>query len=434
MNNIFDHIIDLDHNATTKPYSNVIREVCDCLTRYYGNPSSTSCPLGIVAHEKMENCRNTMGHLLGIKDPSKQLIFTSCATESNNLILRGRIANIKTNSFKPHVITTNFEHPSIKVTLDDLSERGDCDVTQLEVSKPYGLIDLNELKNAIKPNRTVLVAIILANNEIGVIQKSKQISNILRQFENIHIHYDCTQLVGRYKLNLEDMIMDSASFSAHKFNGPKGVGGLYIRDTSLIAATNTGGLQEQSMRSGTENVAGIAGMTIALKESLENIGQKIKDTEAKRNYLQNAFLESFPHHCKINGIPPPNDDDDRPEFCKRLFNTLSVSFDFIDNKRVVRQLRDKGICCNIGSACSKQKGSKTLKAIGLSEIEQQGTLRISLGFETTQKEIEKAFQIFYDILNQELNNHKLIQDMQQLQISYKNSKTRRIKKNKRKKT
>lgn len=389
-------VIYLDNNATTRPYPLVISEISKLLTTFYGNPSSSSCPLGRAAHERLEHYRNTIGHLLGIRDPSRQLIFTSCATESNNIVIRGRIAKFKDTV--PHVVTTNIEHPSIKITLDDLERRECCTVTALEVTKPHGLIVVEDLVRAVKKGKTVLLTVILANNETGQIQRSKSILHAISKLDGsvrrlVHVHYDLTQMVGRYRLDFEKMGMDSASFSSHKFHGTKGVGGLYLKDPSSVDSVVTGGLQEHNLRAGTENIAGIGGMAVALRVSMSDIERKIEKTFEKRNFLQRALQKAFPGRVVVNGLPPEDRSDTAPEYYKRLYNTLSVSFNGVDNKALVAKLSKRGLCVNVGSACSKMKGSKTLKAIGLTEEQQRGTLRISLSHQTTQAEVEKAFRI-----------------------------------------
>ena len=401
--------IYLDYNATSKPYECVIDVVSDVLRNFYGNPSSKSCLLGIRARDKLESCRQTICRLLNIPRPKSQLIFTSCATESNNFILRGVVSHRRAEIDLPHVISTNFEHPSIKSTLDDMAAHDLCSVTLFKVEETSGLIDIPKLKKAIIPGKTVLVAIILANNEIGVVQQDKEIVEAIKSVDKkIHVHFDLTQMVGRYDLDFVKMGMDSASFSGHKFGAMPGTGGVYVKERDKIDSFLTGGLQEGSKRAGTENIAGIAAMATALAYSMEHLETNRKKVESNRNYLQNQFVKAFPNNskfkCTINGLPPPsrNMDDTRPAYCKRLYNTLSITFDFIDNHRVLKKLCQKGICVNIGPACSKETGSKSLRAIGLTSKQESGTLRISLGPEIEREDVERAFEIIRQVVLEEI--------------------------------
>ena len=405
-------LIYLDYNATSKPYECVIDEVCDVLRYFYGNPSSKSCLLGINACKKLQECRQLLGQLLNIPHPTSQLIFTSCATESNNFICRGVVSHRHRDPRAPvqmpHVISTNFEHPSIKSTLDDIVSHNLCTVTSLKVEEQTGLIDLVKLKKAIIPHRTVLVAIILANNEIGVVQRDREIVDAIKSVDKkIHVHFDLTQMVGRYDLDFVKMGMDSASFSGHKFGGIKGTGAAYVKDRCKIDPFLTGGLQEGSKRAGTENLAGIAAMSTALEYSMTHLESIRLKVEANRDHLQQLFLDAFPD-CIVNGLPPSPaiSHDTRPTYRKRLYNTLSVTFKAIDNIRVLRKLCEQGVCVNVGPACSKQTGAKSLRAIGLTPQQESGTLRISLGPEITRSDTTRAFRIIRDIIKEESINKK----------------------------
>ena len=405
-------IIYLDYNATSKPYECVIEVVCDVLRNFYGNPSSKSCLLGIHARETLENCRQQICQLLHIPHPMSQLIFTSCATESNNFILRGVVSHRRKQIDLPHVISTNFEHPSIKSTLDDMVAHDLCSVTLFKVKETSGVIDIAKLKRAIVPNKTVLVAIILANNEIGVVQQDREIVDAVKSVDKkVHIHFDLTQMVGRYDLDFVKMGMDSASFSGHKFGALPGIGGAYVKDRNKIDSFLTGGLQEGCKRAGTENIAGIAAMATALSHSMDHLETNRKKIEGNRDHLQTLFVKAFPKHskhkCTINGLPPQSTSDKRPTYRKRLYNTLSITFDFIDNQRVLRKLCQKGVCVNVGPACSKQTGAKSLRAIGLTPQQESGTLRISLGPEISRSDINRAFEIIREIIEQEIPSNQL---------------------------
>lgn len=398
-----NNAIYLDYNATTRPSPKVVARVAQVSSIEYGNPSSSHC-LGRRARQLLDKCRASIGKQLGIPNPHKQLVFTSGATESNNIALRGRIAHCSLKKHKPHVICTNMEHASVHVTLLDMQRHGLINLTMIPVDKD-GLIRIDALRKAIRPD-TVLVAIILANNEIGTIQDSQAIMKVCRNHPGLHVHLDVTQMVGRYPLDLNKLGADTASFSAHKFCGPRGVGGLFLKTPTSIDTIMTGGLQENDLRAGTENLAGIAGMEVALKESLHRIRDKIVSTEKKRDYLQKLFVDSFKGGVVINGLAHKAG---HPSWCHRLYNTLSVSLPFCDSRTVIQELRDKGVCMSVGSACSKQGGSKVLQAIGLSEALQRGTFRISLGHDTTTRELQRAFQVIYNVLRKQAHQKRVAQ-------------------------
>lgn len=386
-------IIYLDNAATTRESPQSIQTVAKVSNTDYGNPSSSHL-LGRRARALLEKYRSSIAKCLGITHPSTQLIFTSGATESNNLALRGRVAHCKTKAkSKPHVICTNVEHASVHVTLHDMKQHGLIDLTELPVDK-HGVLGTALLAKAIRPN-TVLVAVILANNEIGTIQDYRAIVNTCRRHPNVHIHLDATQMVGRYLLNFHRMGADSISFSGHKFCGPRGIGGLYLRDPSSVDTVVTGGSQEHNLRAGTENVAAIAGMSVALSQSLAGIEKKMERVQQMRDDLQRKFERAFPGQVVVNGLRVRGGN---PSWATRLYNILSLSFPFANGNDVVERLRDQGVCISVGSACSKKSGSKVLKAIGLSDALQQGTLRISLGHDTTPLEIDQAFDRIRSVL------------------------------------
>lgn len=387
-------VIYLDNNATTKPFSKVVQLVSSLSSTQFGNPSSSHM-LGSSAHKHLDTYRKEIGAHLGIADPSHQLVFTSGATESNNIALRGRVART-INKKKPHVICSSIEHASVYVTLHDMADHGLCSLTLVAVDR-FGLVDLAALDKAIRPGETVMVAIILGHNVIGTIQDSKSIMRICRKYKGVHVHLDVTQMVGRYPLNFAEIGMDSASFSAHKFHGPRGVGALHLKNPDSIDTVMTGGLQENNMRAGTENLPGIGGMALALRESLVNINDKMARVERMRDDLQAMLVAAFKDKkIIVNGIPPPI--KGRPSFCRRLYNTLSISCPFCDSRTVVNELKRRAVCMGVGSACSKSNGSKTLAAIGLSEAQQKGTFRISLSCQTTLRECRDAFNVIHQLL------------------------------------
>lgn len=395
----------LDANATEPEHEKVIKLKSNLSRTCFGNPSSSHV-VGQKAFKQLSTDRAHIAKYLNC-DP-EQIIFTGGATESNNLVARGRVAHEATSG-KKHIISSNIEHASVHRTLQDMVKHNLCDLTQVSVDE-RGLLDLKELAREIRPRKTILITLIIGNNEIGTIQKTKQIMKVCKEKGDIFVHFDLTQMVGRYPLDFKNMGMDSASFSAHKFGGPKGIGVLYLKKKNTIDTVVTGGGQEGDLRAGTQNVPSIAGMAEALRISLcrdkanwESLHlQKILKIEQLRDRIQNQIsnASSLKGLIVINGLPDPN--DTRPTYCKRLYNTLSFSQDFVDSEKIIEQLKREGVCVSVGSACNKSNGSKTLNAIHLSPELQKGTFRISLSHETTKNDIDRAAKIIINILEKEL--------------------------------
>lgn len=380
-------VVYLDNNATTKPCVEAVNAAVQVATDVYGNPSSSHQP-GKRANLVLERSRDLIGHLLGIQNPSQQLFFTSGATESNNIVIRGRVAHT-TPQKKCHVVTTNVEHASVYVTLKDMEKHGVCKLTIVKVDKE-GFVRAKDIEKAIKPGETTLVTVIVGHNEIGTIQNTRQIVNVCRKHKGVHCHFDLTQMVGRYPLNFSKMGMDSASFSGHKFHGLRGVGGLYLLDKTSIETVITGGVQENNVRAGTENLAGVVSTAVALQECSNNLVAKMRSTKAKRDWIQNKLLRYFPGEVKVNG----------PKNVQRLYNTLSISQSRVKGKDLLQSLSDLGVCVSVGSACSKSAGSKTLQALHLPKHLQEGTLRVSLSHYTTWEDCEKAVGAIVNCLEQ----------------------------------
>lgn len=361
-----------DNNATTP----VLPEVADAVYKalsMYGNPSSSYAP-GRKARRAIDKARSSMNRNLGI-GPGGALLFTSSATEANNICLRGYAA--KHNN--PHIITTVIEHAAVFETVKDLERLNLCTATYLSVDTD-GHISIKELKRVLKQhhqNGKVLVAVITANNEIGTIQDMKKIATICSRYPHVHLHADVTQQVGKYRVHLGNMQVDSACFSGHKFFAPKGIGGLYLRDPESVHPVVTGGMQEMNMRAGTENVAFIVGMDLALQLSMKYISEGgMKRVKALRDFIQASLVENIPN-ARIN-----------VQGSRRLYNTLSISVPSCNSRNIVAELDKYGVYLNVGSACSKGKRSRVLEAIRLQESYEQGTFRISLSFLTTRKECE----------------------------------------------
>lgn len=362
--------IFFDNNSTTVPYPRVVSVVRRCMTSLYANPF-TPYAMGKRVGNAVEESRARIKKLLGVcRDEA--LLFTSCATESNNIVIRGRVAVFRKT---PHVITTNTEHSSVYQTCRQLAGEGRCTLSIVPTDR-CGLVDLGVLGEEVRRHgkRLALVCVILANNETGVVQ---DVGAVRKACGRHFLHVDATQCVGKMPVSFSSLGVDSASFGAHKFHGPR-VGGLYLRDPKSIRnACCTGGRSEEGLRSGTPNTAYILGMEQALAIGLRDLEKKIKHTRNLRDYLQSALL-SVPG-TRVNAIEAP----------ERLCNTLSVVLPIQgQSQQLVRFLDKHDICVGVGSACNRSSRSRALAALGLTPLEQNSTLRISLTHANTRRECD----------------------------------------------
>ena len=316
---------------------------------------------------------------------AKEIYFTSCGSESDNLALKGIAYQNRDRG--NHIITTKIEHPAILNTCHTLERQG-FEVTYLNVDKK-GFISLYELENAIKEN-TILISVMFANNEIGTIQPISEIGQIARK-HNIIFHTDAVQAIGNIEIDVENMNIDLVSMSAHKFYGPKGIGALYVREGIEFEKIQDGGHQERAKRAGTENVAGIVGLGEAIYLSYKNLKDYNDKLIILRDYLISNIEEKIPK-VKLNG--------DR---IKRLPGNVNISFEDVKGEELLFKLDEKGICTSSGSACSSGKSSPShvLMAIGSTSDMASGTLRITLGIESNKEDvdflIENLVQIVSDL-------------------------------------
>lgn len=303
---------------------------------------------------------------------SKEIYFTACGSESDNLVLKGvAYANSKKGN---HIITTKIEHPAILESCKTLEKQG-YKVTYLNVDKD-GMISLEELENAINEN-TILISVMFANNEIGTIEPIEEIGKIAKK-HGVLFHTDSVQAVGNVAIDVQKLNIDLLSMSAHKFYGPKGVGALYVREGVEFDRLQDGGHQEKNKRAGTENVAGIVGIGKAIEianQNLEEYNNKLKEL---RDYYISQVEEKIPD-VKLNG-----------HRSKRLPGNANISFKSIIGEDLLLKLDEQGICASTGSACSSgsTKPSHVLLAIGLEKEFAQGSLRITLGEENTKGDID----------------------------------------------
>jgi cysteine desulfurase len=371
----------LDYNATTPVDSRVLEAMIPYMKEEFGNPSSIHS-FGRAGKAALDDSRERVAELLGAR--SKEIIFTSGGSESNNFAIKGVALGLREKG--NHLITTQVEHASVLETFRFLESQG-FRVTYLGVDK-YGLIDLEELKRTITYD-TILVSVMFANNETGVIMPKRDIAEIVRE-KGVILHTDAIQAVGKIDINLKNLPIDLLSLSGHKLYGPKGVGALFIRDGVKLSALIYGGGQERGKRSGTENVAGIVGLGKACEIIKEDVGYKIQEAGIKRlrDKLHDGILKGI-SGVRLNGHPE-----------KRLSNTLNLSFGGIEGESLVMNLDLEGIAVSTGSACSEGnvEPSHVLIAMGLPKELAVSSLRFSLGRFTEEEDIDRVLEVLPRIM------------------------------------
>ena len=379
-----ERLIYLDHGATTRVDERVLNKMIPYYSLNFGNPSSVYF-IGRRNKRVIEEARQNVASCIGAKQ--KEIYFTSCGSESDNLALKG-IAYANSSKGK-HIITSKIEHSAILNTCATLERQG-FKVSYLNVDC-NGVVNLEELENSITQD-TILISIMFANNEIGTIEPIEKISQIAKR-HNVYFHTDAVQAVGNVRINVDELGIDLLSMSAHKFYGPKGVGALYVRDGINFERIQDGGGQEKGKRSGTENVAGIVGLCTAIQYAYNEFDFNNIKVTALRNYFINNLIKQF-DNVKING-----------DLNNRLPGNINVSFDGIDGEQLLLKLDEYGICASSASACStgSSKPSHVLTAIGLTKEQAAGTVRFTLGKENTQSDIDYTIRT---ILNTTYNNKK----------------------------
>lgn len=374
-------MIYLDNAATTPILDEVLDEMIPYLKEYYGNPSSIH-RLGRQANNALQLARKRISKLINGKG---DIIFTSGATEANNLALKGF-----TNAMKKkgdHIITSSIEHEAILEPCKEL-ERNGFKVTYLPVDK-YGVVDIDALENSIN-ERTILISVMFANNEVGTIQPVKEIAEIAHKHD-VPFHTDAVQAIGKIPVDVQALGIDMMTLSAHKMYGPKGAGALYINKNLDIEPILHGGGQEDQIRSGTQNVAGIVGMGKAAELAMEHMDECANHVRKLRDHLIDSTLNKI-KYSRLNGHPT-----------QRLPNNANFTFLGVNGEDLIIKLDENGIEASTGSACSvnKQKASHVLKAMGFNHEEITGSLRLTLGIQNTMDEIEETVQKL-DIIVSEL--------------------------------
>jgi cysteine desulfurase len=367
-----DEPIYLDHNATTPVDPRVLEKMLPYFCEVYGNAASIDHLHGNRVKKAVDEARQTIAKLLGCRKDS-EIIFTSGATEANNLALIGIYRRLRDKG--RHFISSVVEHPAVLDTLRYLEKEG-AEVTLLPVDR-YGVVDVDALKAAIRSD-TILISVMFANNEIGTIQPIREIGALAKQ-HGVLFHVDAAQAVGHEPVHVYDLNVDLLSFSAHKFYGPKGVGGLFVRSYAPMVrldAVTFGGGQERGLRPGTLNVPGIVGMAEALTLAVQ--GQKAERQRVGEltATIKANLLAAFPNII-FNGHPE-----------KRLQHNLSITIPGVEAKGLIHRVKDK-LSFSAGSACSttKVEPSRVLKAIGLSDDECFQTIRLGVGRSTQNPEL-----------------------------------------------
>ena len=358
-----------DNAATTKVKQEVLDEMIPFFDDKYGNPSAVYA-IAREAKKAIENSREKVAKLIGAN--KNEIIFTSSGSESDNTAIKG-IA-LKNKLKGNHIITTKIEHHAILDSCNFLEKQG-FEITYLNVDK-NGFINLQELKNLIT-DKTILLSIMFANNEIGTIEPIEDIAQIAKE-NNIIFHTDAVQAVGNVKIDVKSMGIDMLSLSGHKIYGPKGIGALYVRQGINFEKFINGGHQEKNRRAGTENTAGIVGLGKASELAKENIDNHISQVKELRDYYLeqvNKKISKF----KINGA-----------INARLPGNSNISFEGVNGSDLLYELDNAGICASSGSACNSEETmpSHVLSAIGLDEKEAKSALRVTFGEFNTKEEVD----------------------------------------------
>jgi cysteine desulfurase len=376
-------MIYLDNAATTRPKAEVVQAMLPYLMEDYGNPSSVY-QMGNAAKAAVSQARQKAADLLHV--PATSIYFTSGGSESDNWVLMDCFHRALLQGQKhPHIITSSIEHPAVLKACHYLEELG-AEVTYLPVDS-YGLVDPKDLLSAIRPE-TILISIMAANNEIGTIEPIRELGRIARE-HGILFHSDAVQAFGQIPLDLNELPVDFLSASGHKIYGPKGIGLLYIREGIPVRSLIHGGGQERNRRAGTENVPGIVGFGKACELAEKTLTERMEEETKLRDHLIHRLLSEIPG-CRLNGDPK-----------KRLPNNVNVIFPGIRGESILISLDMMGIEASSGSACTAGSldPSHVLLALGLSEEEALGELRLTISDTTTKEEIDQCVDALKEIVH-----------------------------------
>ncbi|HIT13037.1 MAG TPA: cysteine desulfurase NifS [Candidatus Scatomonas merdigallinarum] len=385
-------MIYLDNAATTKTAPEVVEAMLPYFSEHYGNPSSIYSLAG-ESKDAVTKARETIAGILGAR--TEEIYFTAGGTESDNWAIKAAFEAYKAKG--NHIITTKIEHHAVLHTCQYLEKERGAKVTYLDVDE-NGLVKLEELEKAITPE-TILISVMFANNEIGTIQPVREIGMIARE-HGILFHTDAVQAFGQLPIDVDACRIDMLSSSAHKINGPKGIGFLYIRKGVKIRSFVHGGAQERKRRAGTENVPGIVGYGAAAKLAADTMEERTAKERELRDYMIGR-IQSEVECCRLNGDP-----------VKRLPNNVNFSFEFVEGESLLIMLDMEGICASSGSACTSGSldPSHVLLAIGLPHELAHGSLRLTLSAETTKEEIDYTVDKIKEIVAKLRNMSPLYED------------------------
>ncbi len=366
-------MIYLDNSATTKPYKEVIDSFKKVSEDYWGNPSSLH-GFGSKSEKLLTQAREQVASLLGVK--GTEIIFTSGGTESNNLAIKGIAENYQNRG--KHIITSSVEHPSVKNPFEQLKKIG-YEVTYLPVNQD-GRVELEQVKEAIRED-TILVSVMHVNNEVGTIQPIYEIGDLLKNYPKIHYHVDGVQGFGKVELSLRDAYIDLFSLSGHKFHGLKGTGILYAREGVTLSPLMSGGNQERGLRSGTESLAG----AVSLAKAMRMVKEKSKEGIVRMNEWRSRILQGL--SCMENVVINSPIEHAAPHI-------INFSIPGLKSETFVHTLEEFGIYVSTNSACSSKKKtvSQTLLAMGKNEQIASSSIRISLDYDHSLEEIDKALK------------------------------------------
>lgn len=374
-------MIYLDNAATTRTAPEVVDAMLPYFTEFYGN-ASTVYEFGGKSKEAVSKAREIIANTIGAKE--NEIYFTAGGSESDNWAIKATAEAYKSKG--KHIITSKIEHHAVLHTCQWLEQNG-FEVTYLDVDE-NGVVKLEELKKAIRPD-TILITIMFANNEIGTIEPVAEIGKIARE-HGILFHTDAVQAFGQVPINVDELNIDMLSTSAHKLNGPKGIGFLYIRKSVKIRSFVHGGAQERKRRAGTENVPGIVGFGKAVELAAANMKERTEKEAELRDYMIERVLKEVPF-TRVNGHRK-----------NRLPNNVNFCFQFIEGESLLIMLDMKGICGSSGSACTSGSldPSHVLLAIGLPHEIAHGSLRLTLGADTTKEDIDVTIDAIKEIVAQ----------------------------------
>lgn len=372
-------LIYLDNAATTKTAPEVVEAMLPYFTEYYGNASSIY-ELAGESKKAMNEGRAKIANVLGAN--ANEIYFTGGGSEADNWALKATYEAYKNKG--NHIITTKIEHHAILHTCEWLEKQG-AKITYLDVDE-NGIIRLEDLEKALTPE-TILISVMAANNEIGSIQPIKEIGAIAKE-HGILFHTDAVQAFGQLPINVDECHIDMLSSSAHKINGPKGIGFLYIRKGVKIRSLIHGGAQERKKRAGTENIPGIVGYGVAAERAARTMEERTAKEREVRDYLINKIETEIPY-CRLNG-----------HRTLRLPNNVNFSFQFIEGESLLIMLDMEGICASSGSACTSGSldPSHVLLAIGLPHEIAHGSLRLTISEETTKEDVDFVVEKIKEIV------------------------------------